>query len=68
MLMPSLDMEETEKEITLHMELPGHEEKDISIELKEGMLSIRGEKKIDRTKKDKSYHIMQEWGSYDSYS
>lgn len=59
MLNPFLDMEETEQEITLHMELPGLEEKDITIELKEGMLSIRGEKKIDRSEENKSYHIIE---------
>ena len=59
MLSPSLDMEETDKEITLHMELPGLEEKDIAIELKEGMLSIRGEKKIDRSEENKSYHMIE---------
>jgi len=56
---PSLDMEETDKEIHLHLELAGLDEKDISIELKEGILSIRGEKKLNRSESGKNFHIIE---------
>ena len=42
---PTLDVHESEKEYVVHAELPGVEEKDIDLSLKENHLILRGEKR-----------------------
>jgi len=44
-MVPSLDLHETDGEITVSAELPGMEEKDIDISVADDMLTISGEKK-----------------------
>lgn len=44
---PSIDVSDSEKEITVVAELPGIDEKDVELSLQEGMLTIRGEKKAE---------------------
>jgi HSP20 family protein len=41
---PRCDLSETEKEVVVHVELPGVEPKDMDVSVSEGMLTIRGEK------------------------
>ena len=47
-------------------ELPGMEEKDVEVTLSEGVLTIRGEKKIDHEEKGKGFHMVER--SYGSFS
>src|ERR1700704_6905829 len=42
---PQIDIDETDKEVRITAELPGLEEKDVSLEIASGVLSISGEKK-----------------------
>lgn len=56
---PSLDVAETEKEITVTADLPGMDEKDINVELDEDTLVIQGEKKEEHEEKDKHYHRVE---------
>lgn len=52
---PNLDLRETEKTYEVAVELPGVDEKDISIELNaDNTLVIRGEKKEEVTEEDKT--------------
>jgi HSP20 family protein len=44
---PQIDIEETDKEMHITAELPGLDEKDVSLEIANGVLSISGEKKSD---------------------
>lgn len=44
---PQLDIDETDKEVRITAELPGLEEKDVSLEIANGVLSISGEKKSE---------------------
>lgn len=44
---PSVDMTETDKEVTVSAELPGMNEKDISVKMDDHAITIHGEKKID---------------------
>jgi HSP20 family protein len=52
MLSPRIDVSETEKEVTLAVELPGVEEKDIDVTLSGDQLTIKGEKKSEQESKD----------------
>jgi len=46
-LAPRVDVSETAKEVTLKIELPGVEEKDIDVSLSGNQLTIKGEKKTE---------------------
>jgi HSP20 family protein len=44
---PHIEVSETDKEVRVTAELPGLEQKDIEVELTNGILAIRGEKKTE---------------------
>lgn len=46
---PRLELSETDKEVAVSAELPGLSEKDVQVEIANGVLSIRGEKKAERS-------------------
>jgi len=52
---PDIEVSETDKDVKVVAELPGLEEKDIEIELANGLLSIKGEKKTDMEDKDRLF-------------
>jgi HSP20 family protein len=52
---PSVDVEETEKEYRVTAELPGLEERDVEVLLQDGLLTVRGEKKLESEGKNRSY-------------
>lgn len=54
-----VDVSENEKEIEICAELPGMDEKDVEVVLREGMLTIKGEKKAEREEKKKDYYMME---------
>lgn len=64
-LSPSMDVKETGKEIVIETELPGLEEKDISLTVQNGVLTIEGEKKLDYDEEKQNYHVMERrYGSF----
>ncbi len=60
---PRLELSETDKEFTVSAELPGLSEKDVQVEIANGVLSIRGEKKAERS--DDSKFVSERY--YDSF-
>jgi HSP20 family protein len=44
---PQIDIDETDKEVRITAELPGLDEKDVSLEITNGVLLISGEKKTE---------------------
>lgn len=46
---PRLELSETDNALTVSAELPGLGEKDVQVEIANGVLSIRGEKKAERS-------------------
>jgi HSP20 family protein len=50
---PRLELSETDKSVTVAAELPGLSEKDVQVEIANGVLSIRGEKKAERSDESK---------------
>jgi HSP20 family protein len=64
--MPSTDVTETDKEIEISAELPGLEEKDVQVNLADGVLTIRGEKNAEKEEKDKNYRLVERsYGSFE---
>ncbi len=57
---PSLDMRETETTLEIEAELPGVREDDLDVQLHENVLTIRGEKKLERADSERGeHHIME---------
>ena len=55
----SMNVSETEKEIRITAELPGVTEQDIDISLDDDVLTIRGEKKFERTDDKENFHFVE---------
>ena len=58
-LMPVTDVTETDKEIEISAELPGLEEKDLQINLSDNVLTIKGEKKAEKERKEKDFRMVE---------
>ena len=64
-LTPSLDVKETDQEIVVEAELPGLEEKDVSLMMQNGVLTIQGEKRLEFDEEKENYHVMERrYGSF----
>ena len=53
------DMVETDKAIEVSIELPGMEMKDIEVTVNDDMLTVKGEKKIERQVEKKGYYLSE---------
>src|SRR5262245_4597574 len=58
-LAPHVDVRESDKEIVVEAELPGIDEKDISLKLQDGVLTISGEKKHEQDEEKENYRVME---------
>jgi|SRR5262245_47146778 len=54
-VVPELDVRENSTFITVEAELPGVDEKDVSVTLANGVLTVKGEKKQGKEQKGRSY-------------
>jgi HSP20 family protein len=64
-LMVNMDVAETDKDIELTVELPGIEPKDVDISISGNVLTIKGEKKVEKEDKDKNYRrVERSYGSF----
>lgn len=62
---PTMDIAATDTAYTLSVELPGVDEKDVSIELEGDTLRIRGEKRQESEEKEKNWHrIERSYGTF----
>lgn len=64
---PSVDVSEDEQAIHLQAELPGMNRDEIELEMKEGILTIRGEKHFEKEEggKERKYHrIERSYGTF----
>jgi len=62
---PSVDIYEGEKDITLKAELPGIDKKDVHVEINDGVITLRGERKIEKEDKKEHYHrVERSYGSF----
>ena len=63
---PSVDILEKENEILIKAELPGVESKDVAVTLDNNVLTIKGERHLEKDVKKESYHRMER--TYGSFS
>jgi HSP20 family protein len=54
-----VNVAEQDGAIEVTAEIPGVSPEDIDVQLKEGMLTIRGEKKEEKDEKNKDYHVVE---------
>ena len=55
-LMPAADITETAEAITVRMDLPGHEAKDIHVNVENDVLTVRSERKTETQQKGERMH------------
>ncbi len=62
---PAIDIFETEGEIVVKAELPGMDRKDISLNLENNVLTLKGERKFEKETKEENYHrIERSYGGF----
>lgn len=62
---PVMDIKETDKDIVIHAELPGVKKEDMHLELKDGILTLSGERKQEqKQEKDKYHRIERSYGKF----
>lgn len=54
---PQVDIEETENDYVLRMELPGMKKEDLHIAFQDDVLTVSGEKKDERASDETNYHL-----------
>ncbi|MGE3623626.1 MAG: Hsp20/alpha crystallin family protein [Bdellovibrionales bacterium] len=60
-----LDVKEDEKSYTVSADLPGLSEKEVDVTFDDGVLTIRGEKKVSRDEKKDTWHLVERaYGSF----
>jgi len=64
--LPVVDIRETADAIVVHAELPGIDKKDVKVDVKDGVLTISGERKYEKDVKDENVHRIER--SYGSFS
>ncbi|MBI1847847.1 MAG: Hsp20/alpha crystallin family protein [Candidatus Rokubacteria bacterium] len=57
--MPELDVSETADAVTVKVEVPGVDQKDIGVSLQNQLLTIKGEKQQEKEDKDERYHRVE---------
>jgi len=62
---PAVDIYEKNDSVVVKAEIPGVEKDQISVEVKDGILTLRGERKFERDVKEESYHrIERSYGTF----
>lgn len=61
-----VDVKEDDKAYHVTADLPGLNEKDVDVTFDDGLLTIRGEKKIERDEKKDTWHVVER--SYGSFA
>lgn len=63
---PTIDIKEKGKSIEISAEMPGMNREDIDVSVRNGMLTISGEKKVGKEEKETDYHHVER--SYGCFS
>jgi HSP20 family protein len=65
---PAVDVAETDKSYEITAELPGIDEKNVEVNLADGGITIKGEKKEETEEKKKDYYVSERrYGSFERY-
>ena len=62
---PSVDIYEDEHNVTLKMEAPGIDEKDIDVRIEDNTLTVHGERKMEKEEREENFRrIERQYGSF----
>lgn len=62
---PSADISESDTAYLIKAEIPGVNKEDVKVTIENGMLTIKGERKMEKEEKDKKFHrIERSYGSF----
>ena len=62
---PAVDVYEDEHNVTLKIEVPGIDEKDIDVRIENSTLTVHGERKYEKDEKEENYRrIERQYGSF----
>jgi HSP20 family protein len=62
---PAVDIYEDEHTVTLKVEVPGIDEKDIDVRIENNLLTVHGERKIETEEKQENYRrVERQYGSF----
>src|SRR5207244_8750344 len=62
---PAVDIYEDEHNITLKIEVPGIDEKDIDVRIENNTLTVHGERKIEKEEKEENFRrVERQYGSF----
>ena len=62
---PAVDVYEDEHNVTLKIEVPGIDEKDIDVRIENNTLTVHGERKFEKDEKEENYRrIERQYGSF----
>ncbi len=65
---PAVDILETDNELVVKADLPAVDMRDIHVEMENGTLTLRGERKFEKEEKETGYHrIERSYGSFARY-
>lgn len=58
-IVPALDMSETESTVDVKLDVPGYKPEDIDIQIRGGLLTIKGSKKEEKEEKGRTFHRVE---------
>jgi HSP20 family protein len=62
---PAVDVYEDEHQVSLKIEVPGIDEKDIDVRVENNTLTVHGERKIEKEEKEENYRrVERQYGSF----
>src|SRR6202035_4149981 len=62
---PAVDVYEDEHNVTLKIEVPGIDEKDIDVRIENNVLTVDGERKFEKEEKEENYRrVERQYGSF----
>src|ERR1700681_3110247 len=62
---PPVDVYEDEHNVTLKIELPGIDEKDVDVRIENNTLTVHGERKFEKEEKEENYRrVERQYGSF----
>jgi HSP20 family protein len=62
---PAVDVYEDEHNVTLKIEVPGVDEKDIDVRIENNVLTVHGDRKFDKEEKEENFRrVERQYGSF----
>ena len=63
---PAIDVQETDSEFLIKADLPDVKKEDVKVDVADGMLNMRGERRQEKEEKGKRFHrIEREYGTFE---